>query len=145
MMATPTQAQAKPRQTLEQQRAQHAWDCASEAKKQLRDDYDKYVNLAKSVPALIMNSGLMQVLAFLHEKSLDKKTGYPKPDDPHTLIGQHLRNALHKRFSDLPAEFQSAMGTLMKADSRRFQAITAEAFAWLRWMRQMAAARVKGN
>lgn len=141
-MATPTQAQAQPRQTLEQQRAQDAWECANKAKQALGADYDKYVNLTKSVPALIINSGLMQVLAFLHEKSLDKKTGQPKPDDPHTLIGQHLRSALHKRFSDLPAEFSDAMKSLMTADSHRFQAITAEAFAWLRWIRQMAAARV---
>ncbi|MDY6956210.1 MAG: type III-B CRISPR module-associated protein Cmr5, partial [Pseudomonadota bacterium] len=99
------------------------------------------VNLAKSVPALIMNSGLMQVLAFLHEKSLDNKTGSPKLDDPHTLIGQHLRNALHKRFADLPVEFGEAMEKLMDAAPGCFQAITAEAFAWLRWLRQMAAAR----
>jgi CRISPR-associated protein Cmr5 len=138
-------AKAQPRQTLEQQRAQDAWDCANNAKQQLRDGYDKYVDLAKSVPALIMNSGIMQVLAFLHEKSLDKKTGQPKPDDPHTLIGQHLRNALHKRFQELPAEFNGAMEKLMKTDSRNFQAITAEAFTWLRWMRQMAAARKGGE
>jgi hypothetical protein len=29
----------------------------------------------------------------------------------------------------------------MAADSSRYQAITAEAFSWLRWLRQMAAAR----
>ncbi len=133
MMATVTQAKDKPRQTLEQQRAQDAWDCASKAQLQLKDGYDKYVNLAKSVPVLIMNSGLMQVLAFLHEKSLDKKTGNPKPDDPHTLIGQQLRSALHKRFADLPAEFEGTMKKLMETDSSRFQTITAEAFAWLRW------------
>ncbi len=131
--------------TLEQQRAQDAWDCAERAKRQLGSDYDKYVDLAKSAPALIMNSGLMQVLAFLHEKGLDKKTGRPKPNDPHTHIGQHLRDALHKRFADLPADFEGSMNQLMKADSLRFQAITAEAFAWLRWMRQMAAARKGGD
>lgn len=127
--------------TLEQQRAQDAWECADKAKRQLGGDYDKYVDLAKSIPALIMNSGLMQVLAYLHEKSLDKKTGKPKPNDPHTHIGQHLRDALNKRFADLPADFERAMEELMKADSARFQAITTEAFAWLRWMRQMAPAR----
>ena len=137
--------QAKLRLTLEQQRAQDAWDCADKAKQQLGTAYGKYVDLAKSVPALIMNSGLMQVLAFLHEKSLDKKTGKPRPDDPHTLIGLHLRGALHKCFSDLPAEFEGAMKKLMDADSHRFQAITAEAFAWLRWLRQMAAARKGGE
>ena len=33
----------------------------------------------------------------------------------------------------------------MRADSRRYQQVTAEAFAWLRWLRQMAAARNGGN
>jgi len=145
MMAIATLAKDQPRQTLEQQRAQDAWDCAGKAKQLLGDGYEKYVDLAKSVPALIMNSGLMQVLAFLHEKSLDKKTGQPKHSDPHTLIGQHFREALNKRFADIPAGFEDAMKELMKADSLRFQAITAEAFAWLRWMRQMAAARKGGN
>ena len=30
-------------------------------------------------------------------------------------------------------------------DARRYQAITTEAFAWLRWLRQMAAARKGGD
>ena len=144
-MKTLSLTKDKPRQTLEQQRAQDAWDCAERAKRQLGSDYDKYVDLAKSVPALIMNSGLMQVLAYLHEKSLDKKTGKAKPDDPHTHIGQHLRDALHTRFDDLPADFEGAMKKLMEAEPLRFQAITSEAFAWLRWMRQMAAARKGGE
>ena len=48
-------------QTQEQLRAQDAWEkCA---------DYSKeHVNIAKGLPALIMNSGLMQVLAFCQEK-----------------------------------------------------------------------------
>lgn len=136
---------AAARLTLEQERAQHAWACAEQAKKQLGEDYKKYVNLAKGVPALIMNSGLMQVLAFLHEKSLDNKAGSPKPGDPHTLLGQHLRSALHKRFDALPADFEGVMNSLMKAESRHFQAVTAEAFAWLRWLRQMAAANKGGS
>ena len=141
-MTTLTLNKEKPRQTLEQQRAQDTWNCAESAGKALgKDGYDKYVKLAKALPALIMNSGLMQVVAFLHEKSLDKKTGKPKPDDHHTWVGSHLRMALHQRFSDVPADFDGFMDKLMKADPSRFQAITAEAFAWLRWLRQMAAAR----
>jgi CRISPR-associated protein Cmr5 len=139
------QPKSEARRTLEQQRAQDAWDCAEKARKQLgREGYDKYVDLAKGLPALIMNSGLMQVLAFLHEKSLDKKTGKPEPEDHHTLVGLHLREALHNRFSGLPAEFQGSMQELMDADAHRYQAITAEALAWLRWLRQMAAARHGG-
>ena len=43
--------------TLEQQRAQFAWDCAKEGTALAGDDYR---NLAKAAPALIMNNGLMQ-------------------------------------------------------------------------------------
>lgn len=49
------------RLTLEQQRAQDAWaKCERYTKAQ--------VNAAKGLPALIMNSGLMQVLAFCNDK-----------------------------------------------------------------------------
>jgi CRISPR-associated protein Cmr5 len=35
------------------------------------------------------------------------------------------------------------MQSLLKANPADYQAITTEAFAWLRWMRQMSSARVK--
>lgn len=136
----------EPRQTLEQQRAQNAWECAIKAQTNLGADYDKYVKLVKSLPALIMNSGLMQVVAFLHEKSLDKKTGQPKPNDHHTWVGTQLRNSIHARFKDVPENFDGFMKYLFKdADAQKFQAINAEAFAWLKWLRQMAAARKAGE
>jgi len=47
--------------TLEQQRAADAWQAAAGCT-------NAYAKLTKSAPALIMNSGLMQTLAFLHEK-----------------------------------------------------------------------------
>lgn len=119
-------------QTMEQKRAADAWarcqGCSSE-----------YQNLAKGVPALIMNSGLMQVMAFLHEKGDKPKQGHCRE------LGDHLRDWLRRQFPQaLPsAEFGAFMQALMKAEPRSFQHITAEAFAWLRWTRQMApAARV---
>jgi CRISPR-associated protein Cmr5 len=47
--------------TLEQQRAKDAWAKTEKYKKE-------HINFAKGLPALIMNSGLLQVLAFCHEK-----------------------------------------------------------------------------
>jgi CRISPR-associated protein Cmr5 len=116
--------------TLEQQRAQDAWDRCADY------DKDKHVKLAKGLPALIMNSGLMQVLAFLHEKG-----------GAHEAVSEHLRTWLHRRFrSSLgSADFEPFMQALMKASPQDYQAITAEAFAWLRWLRQMAAARRGGG
>lgn len=116
-----------PALTLEQLRAQDAWtQCAN---------YEKeHVNIAKGLPALIMNSGLMQVLAFCHEKGKANE-----------LVATHLRTWLNQRFNGVARDpgFDFFMQSLLKASPADFQAITIEAFAWLRWMRQMASARVK--
>lgn len=134
-MAAITPTSGKPRQTLEQQRAQDAWDSADKAKQYFGNDYDKYVNAAKALPALIMNSGLMQVLAFCHDKG-----------GANEVVATHLRAWLSHRFPGRDGDpgFESVMQRLMNAKPGEYQAITAEAFAWLRWLRQMAAAR-KGS
>lgn len=117
------------RQTLEQKRAEHAWKKAEEG---LHKHAKDYVNDAKGLPALIMNSGLMQVMAYLHGKG-----------GRHEVIAEHLRDWLHKQ-CQTPSEFDAFMQYLMNADSREFQAITTEAYAWLKWLRQMASARNGG-
>lgn len=116
-------------ETLEQQRAQDTWKkCANYSK--------EHVNIAKGLPALIMNSGLMQVLAFCHEKGGN-----------HEHVAQDLRTWLAKRFNgvDRDTSFEEFIRVLMEAKTADYQGITAEAFAWLRWMRQMAAARKEGD
>jgi CRISPR-associated protein Cmr5 len=130
-------AQEKPRVTLEQLRAQDAWDRSKECS-------DAYMKLAKGLPAMIMNSGLMQVVAFLHEKGLDKN-GKPNATDHHTLVGDHLRTWLHLRYPAIPSDFEGFMRKLMEAEPRVYQAVTTEAFAWLKWLRQMAAATHRGG
>jgi CRISPR-associated protein Cmr5 len=115
--------------TLEQQRAADAWMKAQGCSKEYR-------NLAKGLPALIMNSGLMQVLAFLHEK------GGKKSQEHCGTLGNHLRQWLHARFKTQlhSADFKPFMLALMAANPQLFQQVTTEAMAWLRWSRQMAAA-----
>lgn len=124
------------RQTLEQQRAQNAWEACAK--------YDKeHVNFAKGLPALIMNSGLMQVMAFCHEKGAKEKNRHIGE------VAQHLRTWLHQRFSHKlnGSEFGPFMESFMKDGftSADYQAISSEAFAWLKWLRQMAAARNAGK
>ncbi|WP_068639094.1 type III-B CRISPR module-associated protein Cmr5 [Thauera butanivorans] len=117
------------KQTLEQQRAQDAWNACANYQKE-------HVNAAKTLPALIMNSGLMQVLAFCHEK------GKAQAD-----VAEHLRAWLAGRFPGTfkGKDFSTFMQALMQASPAQYQAINAEAFAWLKWLRQMAAARNKGS
>ena len=127
-MATNTKDQ--PRQTLEQLRAQDAWNKSG-------GYTDKHALFAKGLPALIMNSGLMQVLAFCHEK------GQKESQRHNEEVATDLRLWLQGRFPHqlASADFAVFMQALMKASPGDYQAITAEAFAWLRWLRQMAAAR----
>ena len=111
----------------EQQRAAHTW--------QRSERYGKeHVRIAKSLPALIMNSGLMQVLAYCHEKKGE-----------HDVVAADLRNWLCRRFRSLreKSDFKDFMEALLCANPADYQAYTTEAFAWLRWLRQMAPARVK--
>ncbi len=112
--------------TLEQKRAQDAWKrCEKYAK--------DHVNAAKGLPALIMNSGLMQVLAFCRQKA-----------DANEVIAADLRDWLAARFPQVfqgRKEFEPFMQALMEVSPRDYQAITAEALAWLKWLRQLAAAR----
>lgn len=115
--------------TLEQKRAQDAW---TKARSGIERHGKDYVNDAKGLPALIMNSGLMQTLAFLHQKG-----------GRHEVLAQHLREWLHQQCGT-PRDFEGFMQHLMQADPRRFQMITAEAFAWLKWLRHMASA-LKGD
>jgi len=118
--------------TLEQRRAADAWQCAQEAQSK------GYVNLAKGLPALIMNSGLLQVMAFLEEKGGSESQKHCR------VLGQHLRSWLHARFPLVPAEFRGFMEAMMGADAATFREVTAEAFAWLRWVRQIAPVVAKG-
>lgn len=115
----------KPAMTLEQQRSKFAWDSIQGCNKD-------YVKLAKSAPALIMNNGLMQTLAFYQDKN--------KPH--HQALASHLRRWIMVRAggADKDPGFQSLMGELLKFDSRQYRQATEEALLLLRWIRQFAAA-----
>ena len=127
----PKDAAMKP--TLEQERAADAW-------KRSQNQGKDYVNLAKGLPALIMNSGLMQVMAFLYEKSGGEKRN---KQTYCAEMGDHLRSWLKNRFPQVftSDDFKTFMQALMQeTPPATYQHITAEAYAWLRWVRQIAAA-----
>ena len=118
-------------QTLEQQRAKDAWEKSGAGVRKFGKGYKDYVNLSKSLPALVMNGGLMQVMAYLHQKDAR---------GVHVQIAGDLRAWLHRRCGT-PEGFEPFMEEILGAESTRYQAVTKETFAWLKWLRQMAAAR----
>ena len=114
-----------PKPSLDQQRAAYAW-------KKVQGYDSDYTKLAKGAPALIMNNGLMQTLAFYAYK--DK--------NHHRALNQHLIDWLAtyltgKEVSNLP--FKAMMDALQNADSQKYRKATEETLALLRWIRQFAA------
>lgn len=118
----------KPAMTLEQRRAETAWRFAQEGIARS----DQYKDLAKAAPALIMNNGLMQTLAFYEDKNKDH----------HKDLAAHLRRWIMTRAggADKDPGFQFFMEIMLKADSRSYRQASEEALLLLRWIRQFAAA-----
>lgn len=115
-------------ETIDHKRAADAWNvCAHYS--------DAHVKAAKSLPALITNSGLMQVLAFCHDKGHENEA-----------VATHLRQWLAARFDWIKsADFEPFMESLLRATPAQFRDVNREAFAWLKWLRQVAPARLKGG
>lgn len=114
-----------PKPSLDQQRAAYAW-------KKVQGCGDEYGKLAKGAPALIMNNGLMQTLAFYEDKGKNH----------HLNLNQHIIDWLAtyltgKEVNNLP--FKSMMDALLQADSQQYRQATEETLALLRWIRQFAA------
>ena len=127
-------------QTLDQQRAQFAWDSVTQARKTIKE-FSDYKNLAKGAPALIMGNGLMPAIAFYESR---------KNSSPASALGNNVLAWLAIRFKDerafqpLPTNFSMAMERLLKADSGFYMRATDEALAMLKWLRQFADA-VEGS
>ncbi len=125
----PSADKPAPPVTLEQKRAQFAWGCAQSG---VGAAGEKYRNLAKAAPAMIMNNGLMQTLAFLNSKN----------ERHHQELGGHLRRWLSVRTGgpDRDVGFEPAMKAMLDFDPDNYRQATDEALLILRWIRQFAAA-----
>ena len=119
-----------PQRTIDQKRAQQAWENIVTVKNK---DLKEYRALVRGAPADIQISGLGQFLAFLRAKG--------KPD--HCALYEQLREWLAKQnyFSgnDL-LEWISRTATT--EDYRR---ATAEVMSFLMWLKRFAEAELKDN
>ena len=122
--------------SLEQKRAQAAWAMSQEGIAVAASDY---TNLAKAAPALIMNNGLMQTLAFYEDKGKAN----------HKALAGHLRRWIMVRVfeGDIAKDpgFGLLMSRLLQANSPTYRQATEEALLLLRWIRQFAAALNPGK
>jgi CRISPR-associated protein Cmr5 len=122
--------------TLEQQRSQAAWAFAQEG---VALAGGEYTNLAKAAPALIMNNGLMQTLAFFEDKGKGKAH--------HKELASQLRRWIMIRAGGVDKDpgFQFLMERLLRFESAQYRQATEETLLLLRWIRQFAAALKTGE
>lgn len=114
--------------TLDQQRAQFAWERATAARRS-NGEFEKYRNLAKGAPALVMGNGLMSALAFWQSRK--------KEDSANQLLSDVLE-WLARRDEVKGAQFGDAMASFTAMSSAEYMAATGESLALLRWLRQCA-------
>lgn len=154
--------------TLEQRRAAHAWQCVNrcledaiqalekaiqregDAKRagRLRKELDqlrsgggadewrkKYGSLARRVPMLVLINGLGQTLAFLRAKGKDD------PGDEHNILFQHLSTWTMSQVAP-DAGNKDLLSWILEKDSASYRRATAEALAYLAWLKRFAEAEL---
>ncbi len=121
------------RKSLDQERAEYAWKRVVSKDSSYRE---KYKNLAKSFPAMVMGNGLMQSLAFLKAKN----------GDEHIALLTDIINwlALKGLITQDSARqgFSCVMEVLSSCSPERYRRATEEALEILKWIRQMADAAI---
>jgi CRISPR-associated protein Cmr5 len=117
------------RKTLEQERANRAWKCVREVKD---GNYAaKYGSLARKAPSLVQTNGLGQTLAFLLSKAKDQ-------DNEHRAFYGHVS----KWVTEQMKWEKSLMEEVVSRDSADYRQATAEAMAFMMWLRRFAEAEL---
>ena len=123
-------------QTLDQQRANSAWQNVSAVKDRGDEKFEKkYSSLVKKAPMYILTNGLGQTLAFLKAK------GKGKADNEHEVLYLHLSGWVGCQMSIKT----SLLDWLLTQDSATYRRATAEALAYLNWLKRFAEAHLKSD
>ncbi len=124
--------QPSRQRSLEQQRAAAAWQCVQSAKgKSWSRDYSQ---LAKSLPAMVQVNGLGQALAFLRSKRKEGSNEHARlAADVSRWVSQQLLGS---------ARDDLIPWIIGQASSAEYRRATAEALAFLNWLRRFAEAEL---
>ncbi|MCY2990762.1 MAG: type III-B CRISPR module-associated protein Cmr5 [Planctomycetota bacterium] len=124
---------AKTQPTLDQNRANHAWEAVRHAEGRTGEHHKqapkKFGGQAKKLPVRIMASGLGQALAFL--KAKDYAPG---------LVAE-LSDWVAQRIPTKANESQDLLERIVKGDSDFLRRATDEVLAYLSWLNRFAEAK----
>ncbi|MDH7482692.1 MAG: type III-B CRISPR module-associated protein Cmr5 [Armatimonadota bacterium] len=118
--------------SLEQERAKGAWSKVKEVAKD-RDIAEEYAQLAKSAPADIQSNGLGQTLAFWRAK----KGGH------HKKLGEHVSEWVMNQMNQPGKDLLDWI--VNEATTNDYRRATAEAIAFLNWVKRFATAELGGE
>lgn len=122
-------------QTLQQQRAAHAWQQVEHADGELKGQTRKeYGSLVRGLPAMIQHDGLAPTLAFLKAKKKEH----------HLKAYQQLSDWVKSQLS-FEANSHDLLECLIKNDSTTYRHATTEALAYLNWLKRFVEAKGLGD
>jgi CRISPR-associated protein Cmr5 len=123
------------RQSLDQQRAAHAWQNVKQVDESGSDKLRKrYAALARKTPANIQSSGLGQTLAFLRAKAgRDRQGG-------EWMLYQHVSAWVMKQMKQPDHQADQLLEWVIQENTAKYRQATAEAMAYLGWLKRFAEA-----
>ena len=125
--------------TLDQQRARAAWRQTPEGE----GLSDEYLSLVRGAAATMMTSGLGQTLAFY----MAKATSSEERSSAHTALLRNLARWLLRDKNDPDTAPNNTkqpvdlLNAVMEGDGNRYRELTAEALAYLTWLKRFAEAK----
>lgn len=125
---------AKPskQQTLQQERAASAWENVQDiAGRPFKKDYG---SLVRGFAAMIQGNGLGPALAFLKAK------GKGQDDKAHTRLFNHISGWTLPRLGD-GNNGRDLLEALLSCNSTEYRIATAEALAYVNWLKRFAEAQ----
>lgn len=134
----PEATTSNPGPTLDQRRANHAWEAIQEAKRLPKDKAKEYGGHAKKLPTRIMAAGLGQALAFILAKAGDPTS---REHRAHVKkVHDHLTDWVIKQRPIAAKKPDSLMESIVQGDSDFLRRATDEVLAYLVWLNRFAEA-----
>jgi CRISPR-associated protein Cmr5 len=131
---------ASTQQTLEQRRAARAWQCVEEAKQQQDVVKKKYSTMARKLPSLIQVNGLGQSLAFVYSKAKFEERNRGEEAQANELIFNQVSDWVKGELRI--SGDKNLLKILVERKSDFYRRATAEAIAFLNWLKRFAEAEL---
>ena len=127
-------------QTLDQKRAQRAWEDIQEVKQRSLGFRKKYGSLARRVPMLVLTNGLGQTLAYLVSKAKFHEKDRGEEAQASGELFEHLSRWT---MSQIAPNFNGKLLLwILQNDSTGYRRATTEALAYLSWLKRFAEAEL---